>query len=97
MAKFDICGLLRDCYMHAEPSIDLSKLPEGVKVKCTDHKLRMSVYNALLRKWGVTDENDQPVDPDLHFGVQFFMMDKGPSWVDDISAMQQEIINLKAA
>lgn len=85
MAKFDISGFVRDCYLHAEPSVDLREVPEGQQVKGWEHKLKMSVYNRLLQKWGVTDADDKPIDKDVFDGVNFFCMDKGPSWVDDLN------------
>lgn len=86
MAKFDIGGFLRDCYLHADPSVDLREVPEGEKVDCTAHKLKLSVYDRLLKEWGVTDENGNAIDKDVLVGVQFYCMDKGPTWVDDLKA-----------
>lgn len=86
MAKFDMGGFLRDCYLHAEPSVDLRKVPDGKKVNCTDHKLKLSVYNDLLKKWGVTDHNGNVVNEKVMFGVSWYCMNKGPTWVDDLAA-----------
>ena len=73
MEKFDIHPFLRDCYLHAEPSIDIDKADN---VKASAHKIKLSVYNELKEKYEVKDEN-------LSFAIDWYMMDKGPTWVDD--------------
>ncbi len=83
MAKFDIHPFLRDCYLHAEPSIDIDKVE---KINATDHKLKLSVYNKLLQDYGVTDADGKAIDDDVLLGVQFYCMDCGPTWVDDLKA-----------
>lgn len=84
MAKFDIGGFLRDCYLHAEPSIDLRNVPDGEQINATDHKLKLSVYNDLLKKWGVTDYNGNAINDRVMYGVSWYCMNKGPTWVDDL-------------
>jgi hypothetical protein len=83
MATIDIHSFLRDCYLHAEPSIDIDK---AERVECNAHKLKMSVYDKLLQDYGVTDADGNATDENILLGVAMYCMNKGPVWVDDIKA-----------
>lgn len=87
MAKFDIGGFLRECYLNAEPSIDLRSVSETINP--SEYKLKLSVYNRLLHEWGVTDADGNAIDEQLLLGVGFFCMDKGPTWVDDTAELSK--------
>ena len=76
MAKFDIHPFLRECYLRSEPSVDIDAIPDGEQIKCSDYKLKLSVYDTIKQEYEITDK-------ELSRQIDWYMMNKGPTWVDD--------------
>lgn len=79
MAKFDFPAFVRECYLRSTPSVDLNKVKS--KVNCSDHRLSVEEYKRILVEFGVTDENEKPIDPNSNLlaGLNIWMIQQGPS------------------
>lgn len=82
MAKFDFPAFVRECYLRSTPSVDLNKVTTSVN--CREHRLSKEEYNRILFEFGVTDENEKPIDPnsDLLLGCNIWIIQSGPCIVD---------------
>lgn len=82
MAKFDFPAFVRECYLRSTPSVDLDKVKS--KVNCSDHRLSVEEYKRILFEFGVTDENEKPIDPnsDLLLGCNIWIIQSGPCIVE---------------
>lgn len=80
MAKFDFGAFIRECYLRSTPSVDLNNVTSDNPVNCCDHRLSVEVYKRILVKFGVTDENEKPIDPNsnLLVGCNMWMLQSGP-------------------
>lgn len=80
MAKFNFGAFVRECYLRSTPSVDLDKVTSDNPVNCSDHRLSTDEYKRILVEFGVTDENENPIDPNsnLLIGCNMWMLQSGP-------------------
>ena len=80
MKKFDFGGFIRECYLRSTPSVDLNNVTSKNPVKCSDHRLSTDEYKRILVEYGVTDENENPIDGnhDLLCGLNMWVLQSGP-------------------
>lgn len=80
--KVDVWAFLCECYLKSEPSIDITT---AESIDPDKHALKISDYNALLQKHGVTDKDGNAIDEDMMVGIGLMFMSKGPRWIDDVT------------
>lgn len=68
-------GFIREVYLRSVPSVDLDLVPEGEKVDCSKHTLKMSEYDKLL--------NEYCENTDERFACNMFMVQSGPQLIED--------------
>lgn len=85
MAKFNGSAFVREVFLRSNPSVDLNEVSAEHPIKPGDYTIMESEYNAILRKYGVIDENGKAIDPDLNMAVGFWLLDQGPHIVNDNS------------
>ena len=80
MSKFNFGAFVRECYLRSTPSVDLDKVTSDKPVNCSDHRLSTDEYKRILVEFGVTDENENPIDPNssLLIGCNMWMLQSGP-------------------
>lgn len=67
-------GFVREVYLRSEPSVDLATI-EG-KVDCCRHTLKMSVYDEILKEFGVEEGTDE------YLACNMFMLMSGPQLIN---------------
>lgn len=85
MAKFNVHGFIRDAYLRSEPSVDIDKATAENPIKCSDHRISFSAYDALLHEYGVTDEKGKTIEnmKSVMTGLNMWLLASGPSLYDD--------------
>ena len=85
MAKFNGSAFVREVFLRSNPSVDLNEVSVEHPIKPGDYAIKKSEYDAILRKYGVIDENGIATDPDLNMAVGFWLLNQGPNIVKDNS------------
>lgn len=81
--KFDGHAFTREVYLSATPSVDLDEVTSENPIKASNYRIGYSVYDAILRKYGVLDENNKVINSDWNVATAMWMLDCGPSLYDD--------------
>ena len=71
---------VRECYLRSVPSVDLDKLAKDEKVNCSDHKLTVSEYEAILKDFDVKEDSNEIM------ACNMFMLQSGPQLIDDLKS-----------
>ena len=66
-------GFIREVYLRSEPSVDLNLVPEGERVDCCKHTIKMGVYDALVEEYCETEDDK--------FAANMFMLMSGPQLI----------------
>ena len=67
-------GFIREVYLRSEPSVDLDQVPDGEQVDCTEHTIKVSVYDKLLDEFCESDKDRS--------SAAMFMIMSGPQLVE---------------
>lgn len=86
MAKFDMCGFIRECYLRSEPSVDLDDLTSENPIKCSDHRLSLGNYHAICVDYGLEDKDGNTLDHDRLCWCNMWMLQSGPQLYDNNKA-----------
>lgn len=84
MEKFNGSAFMREVYLRSTPSVDLDKV-EGT-INPNNYTITESVLYALMRKYGVLDNENRVLNADWNLGVNMWLLNKGPCVVRDTKA-----------
>lgn len=70
-----------ECYLQSEPSVDLRTVKKGDKVDCRKYKLRMEIYDRLVKELAevLKDEHDFQ---EVNMACGMWCLDSGPQLVN---------------
>lgn len=86
MAKFDMGGFIRECYLRSEPSVDLDEVTSDNPISCSDHRLSLENYHAICVDYGLEDKDGNTLDHDRLCGCNMWMLQSGPQLYDNNKA-----------
>lgn len=86
MAKFDMGGFIRECYLRSEPSVDLDEVTSDNPISCSDHRLSLENYHAICVDYGLEDVDGNTLDHDRLCGCNMWMLQSGPQLYDNKKA-----------
>lgn len=85
MEKFNGSAFMREVYLRSTPSVDLDKV-EGT-INPNNYTITESVLYALMRKYGVLDNENRVLNADWNLGVNMWLLNNGPCVVRDTKAV----------
>ena len=75
--KMNFSEFKRQCYLRAEPSVDLNDVTKDNPINCDKHKLKCSVYDEIIKEFCKTKDEE--------YACNIWELQSGPKLDDDLN------------